>query len=321
MKFIISAISIFICMFCNGQKISTDAVSKAFNSIEENPSVIRFTNQKEINNRDGHLQGVQLIERNTTEYVILTGSSDSYSYYSVVKLGLENKVISVNKLMDKPFKHAGGFQIFQNYMAIGIEDNSKKDKSKVCIYDISNPENPTVNPISVITREGKPMRSTAGCVGFTKYKNNALVVVGDWDTKHIDFYSCEFDNMGTVDFEAVFSMDTEAVSKEGWTDKNWHSYQNINLFSNHNKLYLVGLGKNERDENVADLFSLEEGDSGNFTIIKIASKIFNCTNNCNFKAGAGVVFSDEGDFGIISCGYTIESTSFLNYFSTSKKED
>ena len=144
MKFIISAISVLLFTNCFGQISSKNSIVSKFESIDKNPFVISFSNSMEINNNGGHLQGVQLIKDDSLNYAILSGSSDSYSYYSVVKLGVENEVISVNKLMDKPFKHAGGIQIFQNYMAVGIEDNSKKDKSKVCIYDISDPENLTV---------------------------------------------------------------------------------------------------------------------------------------------------------------------------------
>ena len=205
MKFVITVISIFLFANCFGQTYNDDLIVSKFNRIEENPSVISFKNNKKINNRGGHLQGIQFIQNNTNKYALLSGSSDSYSYYSVIKLGTESEVISVNKLMGKPFKHAGGFQIFQNYLAVGIEDNSKKDKSKVCIYDISDPENPSTKPLAIIEREGKPLRSTAGCVGITKYKNNALLAVGDWDTKHIDFYSCKIDKIETDGFEMFAS--------------------------------------------------------------------------------------------------------------------
>lgn len=302
-------------MNCFGQISSDNAIVSKFENINKIPTIIRFTNTLEINNNGGHLQGVQITQVEGIEYAVLSGSSDSYSYYSVVKLGNKNEVISVNKLMDKPFKHAGGFQIFQNYLAVGIEDNSAKDKSKVCIYDISDPENPNVNPISVIERVGEPMRSTAGCVGITKYKNKALIAVGDWDTRNIDFYSCAFGEIEKNNFEKIYSIDAENQSKEGWINKNWYSYQNINLFTfNKDELYLVGLGKNEQDENMADLYRLNEKESNNFILIKIASKIFNCTNECNFKAGAGVVFSERSEMKIISCAYNFENRSHLNLF-------
>jgi hypothetical protein len=190
-NFVITAI--FFSLYINsfGQVFSGKSLVSEFKNLDSKPEIISYSNTLEINNSGGHLQGIQSIQNNDGKYFVLSGSSDSYSYFAVVKQGDKNEVISVNKLMDKPFKHAGGFQIFQNYMAVGIEDNDAKDKSKVCIYDISNPEKPAGKPVAVIERAGEPKRSTAGCVGITKHKDQILLAVGDWDTKNIDFYSCK----------------------------------------------------------------------------------------------------------------------------------
>jgi hypothetical protein len=293
---------------------------RSFNEISENPYVIKYKNSKEINNRGGHLQGVQLIKSNNSEYAVLSGSSDSYSYYSVIKLGTRNEVISVNKLMDKPFKHAGGFQIFQNYMAVGIEDNSRKDRSKVCIYNIEDPENPPVKPIAVIEREGEVLRSTAGCVGITKYNDKAIIAVGDWDTEHIDFYSCNYNKLKgkNIQFDKICTIDTKTVSKKGWINKKWLSYQNINLFTdNNNNLFLIGLGQNRKKQDIADLFSLDLSISGSCKLTKIASKCFACKEGVSFRAGAGLKFTDNGKLMIISCGSHIRSNSHINYFKNS----
>jgi hypothetical protein len=286
-----------------------------FNSIESTPEIITFTNDFEINNSEGHLQGIQGYQNEQGKYVWMTGSSDSYAYWSVVKLGNENRVVSIHKLMEKPFKHAGGFQIFQNYLAVGIEDNSAKDKSKVCIYDISVPENQEAKPITIIRRNGEPLRSTAGCVGMAKYKNKALIVVGDWDSKHLDFYSADFGKINDSTFEKIYSIDTESFPKKGWINNVWHSYQNINLFNLNEKLYLIGLGQTKNSENIADLYEVTEKPTDNFLLKKVAVKTFNCTNECSFKAGAGVEFTG-GKFKIFACGYNIQSTSYLNVFAT-----
>lgn len=291
-----------------------------FQNLSQNPTSVDFTNNLEINNNGGHLQGIQLLQRDGNEYAVLTGSSDSYSYYSVVKMGENSKVVSVNRILDKPFKHAGGFQIFQNFMAVGVEDNDLKDKSKVYIYDISDPENPAVQPFFVIERKGEPLRSTAGCVGITHYKNQILLVVGDWDTKHLDFYRCDFENQDKSSARLIYTIDTDKMPKSGWTDENWHSFQNINLLAcKNNELYFIGLGKNKHDKDVADLFSLNEDENGNFGLTKLVSKTFNSTNQCNFKAGAGIYVTETGGIELVSCGYNIENTSFLNFFEPSKK--
>jgi hypothetical protein len=292
-----------------------------FNNISGISKSIRFESDLEINNKGGHLQGIQYLKAKGKEYALISGSSDLDAYYTVVKLGSINKVISVNNLMKKPFKHSGGFQIFQNFMAVGIEDNSKKDVSKVCIYDVSNPEKPSAKPIAVIDRKGEPLRSTAGCVGICNYKNKALIAVGDWDTKHLDFYTCDFKKIGKVNFNKIGTIDTEKTTRKGWIDKKWESYQNINLFVfNDNELYLIGLGQNAKNEDIADLFRLKEESSGGFSLIKLASKTFHCKNESSFKAGAGVYLNENGKFQIYSCSYHINNVSYLNYFENLNQE-
>jgi hypothetical protein len=319
-NFVITALFLLLCVTSIGQVFSGKSPVSEFNNLESKPEIISFSNTLKINNSGGHLQGIQVIETNSSKYFFLSGSSDSHSYYVVVKQGDKNEVILVNKLMDKPFKHAGGFQIFQNYMAVGIEDNDAKDKSKVCIYDISNPEKPAGKPVAVLERAGKPKRSTAGCVGITKHNDKILLAIGDWDTKNIDFYSCKSSEFPNAGFELFHSINTESISKENWIDENWLSYQNINLFSTvDNELVLIGLGQNNKNENVADLYQLKEDGAGKFSITKTASKTFNCDNEVSFKAGAGAVIDNKGRLGIIACGYNAREVSYLNYFSAKKE--
>ncbi len=306
---------ILTSIFSNYSETGNSDIISEFNSIETTPETLNFSNEFEVNNTDGHLQGIQGFENENGKYVFMTGSSDSYSYCSVVKLGNENKVISINKLMEKPFKHAGGFQIFQNYLAVGIEDNSAKNKSKVCIYDISEPENPLTKTIAISERNGEPLRSTAGCVGITKYKNKTLIVVGDWDSKNLDFYSVDFEKINNSTFKKISSIDTESISKKDCINNEWHSYQNINLFNIDEKLYLIGLGQTKNAENIADLYTVTEVSNDIFSLKKVATKTFNCTNDCSFKAGAGIDYANE-KFKVFACGYNIQSISYLNVFQS-----
>ena len=285
-----------------------------FNAVDSKPVEISFSNQLQVNNKGGHLQGIQRYENNNGEYFFLSGSSDKVAYCAVLKINSENKIIQINHFFEKPFKHAGGFQIFENYLAVGIEDNDKKDKSKVCIYDISNAEEKFGEPKLIIDRAGEPLRNTAGCVGITFYNNKYLIAVGDWDTKHIDFYASNFSNNTENIPEKISSIDIEKVSKVGWINNEWNSYQNINLFNINNNLYLIGLGQNAKSENIADLFEVTKETSGNFRLKKVAAKTFKCTGNCNFKAGAGIEFK-EGEILLFACPYNIGKTSFINAFS------
>ncbi len=281
------------------------------------PKIIRCKNELEVNNHGGHLQGVQLLENAEVEYAVVTGSSDTYAYYSVVKKENRYEVLSISKLMHSPFRHAGGFQIFQNLMAVGIEDNSARDRSKVCIYEIDDPEKPPVRPLTLIERRGEPLRSTAGCTGITKIGNQILVVVGDWDTKHLDFYLCDEHQLRQKQsaFEKVFTIDTERIDKSTWPDKEWHAYQNINLLTDTDgKLYLFGFERVGPQEDIADLFLVENRSLHEFRLEKIMSKTFVCKEGASFRAGAGVTVQTNGRLKVVACGSHISNALILNVF-------
>ena len=317
-RFVIFAGTAFLLILSAGS-FAQNSFQSAFIHLNAEPILVEYSNNLQVNNNGGHLQGIQLLHQKSGDYAIVTGSSDSYSYFATIKLGEKNEVVSLKQLMDKPFKHAGGCQVYKYFLAVGIEDNAEKDKSKVCIYDVSKPENTAGKPLVEIERKGEPMRSTAGCVGITGYKNKILLAVGDWDTKNIDFYSSKTNNVRDGEFELVSSINTSELSKEGWIDQHWWPYQNINLFhTNENELYLVGLGEKSNNENVADLYCLTEISRGEFSFKKVASKICQTTKGCRFKAAAGVEFSENGSIRIISAGYNIHEISHLNIFDSQK---
>jgi hypothetical protein len=288
-----------------------------FLKIDTEPQIILCKNELEVNNQGGHLQGVQLQVKDDAEYAIISGSSENYAYYAVVKLDNYKEVLSVNILMHKPFKHAGGMQIFQDLMVIGIEDNTAKDKSKVCIYDLIDPETPPVKPLAMFTRKGEPFRSSAGCCGLTRIGNGYLVVVGDWDTKHLDFYLFD-EHKFEQDFNALdplYTLDTEKMDRSGWSDIEWHPYQNINLLQDADgRSYLVGFGQNDQNENIADLFLVENKDLKEFRLKKLLSKTFNCKQGADFRSGAGISLQPDGKLKIISCASHIKDSLILNVF-------
>lgn len=284
-----------------------------FNAIGSKPVEICFSNKFKVNNKGGHLQGIQRYENKNGEYFFLSGSSEKESYYAVLKTTPENKLIQINNFFEKPFKHAGGFQIFGNYLAVGIEDNDKKDKSKVCIFDISNPEEKFGAPKLVIERNGEPLRSTAGCVGITKLNGKYLVAVGDWDTKHIDFYWTQPENTKEKPPVKTGSIAIEETTKTDWINNEWNSYQNINLFNVNGILYLIGLGQNSKSENIADLYEVLVVEQSDFKLKKTATRKFNCSGECSFKAGAGVEYIN-GKLTIFACGYNIGKVSEINIF-------
>ena len=304
---------ILLGLNCETQNQIQNSFIEQFKNISECPVEIQVSNELPINNNGGHIQGIQLLLAGEKTYAVATGSSDLYSYYLVIKLNTKNEVISVNRLLEKPFKHAGGFQIFEDYMAVGIEDNLAKNKSKVCIYSLSNPEQAVTKPVSVIERDGEPERATAGCVGITKINDEFIIAVGDWNTEHIDFYTCEKGKIENGAFQKVYSINSKEIVKNQWINNNWLAYQNINLFNFNNQIYLIGLGVDNQEQNVADLFILEWKLPDSIQLTKVASKTFSTTKNVSFKAGAGVCLENE-KIKIISSGYNTEKKTTINLF-------
>jgi len=282
--------------------------------INATPISITFQNSLEINNKGGHLQGIQYLNYKQKDYYVLSGSSDTYSYYSIVKIGKENLVISTNNILEKPFKHAGGFQIYNNLMAIGVEDNNAKNKSKVFIFLLDNPEKPPEKPLAIIERMGTFKRATAGCVGITIIRDKVLVVVGDWDTEHLDFYRIDREKLG-LDGEALeleYSIKAKKMDKSSWIDESWLAYQNINMIKDSSgKLFLLGMTSNDAGENILDLYEIETENLSNFKLKKIYSKKFTQNEHTKFRWGAGIYLSDDHQLKVLSCGEHIDKRSTI----------
>ncbi|MCZ6899681.1 MAG: hypothetical protein O7F74_05550 [Bacteroidetes bacterium] len=295
-----------------------DQMIESFTNIDSSGREIKFQNVQDVNNTGGHLQGVQVFKSGNLEYVILTGSSSTYSYYSIVKMGDKNEVLSVNKLLDKPYKHAGGFQVFENLMAVGIEDDEAKDKSKVFLFEILDPNHPPKEPIAIIERNGEIERATAGCIGLIKIQDKILLVVGDWDTKHLDFYLMDYLELNKDEnaFELVFTIDTKKTNKDLWIDKIWPPYQNINILKDQeDNLYLVGFASDEsNEEDVADLYEIETLHLKKFQLKKLATKRFKKKNTSTFRWGAGVDQINQKALRIISCEKTLQKLSILTVY-------
>jgi len=312
-----SVLTVFIfsvLLSCSQEQKQSDLpIIKALEKIKPTPEQITFKNSLEIDNNGGHLQGIQYLRHNQNEYYVVSGSSSSYSYYSIVKKGDQNTVVSVNKLLDKPFKHAGGFQIQNNLMAIGIEDNEAKDKSKVYIFQIDDPENLPKEPLAIIERVGNPKRATAGSIGICVVDNTILVAVGDWDSEHLDFYTIDKEkpNKSTL----KYSLDSKEVDKSEWIDENYLSYQNVNIVKGATgALYLVGMTSNLLRENVLDLFELKTKDFSSFELKKIYSRKFPSNDQTTFRWGSGVYLDQNGAVTIMACSENILDNSVIHIY-------
>ena len=51
------------------------SIPDLFENIDSQPEIITIPNELDVNNRGGHLQGIQLFFYKGVEYIVLTGSS------------------------------------------------------------------------------------------------------------------------------------------------------------------------------------------------------------------------------------------------------
>lgn len=270
MKYFFALILFLKVLLLNAQ-VSDEkpVITDVVNRISEDPQSIPFTNSYPIINEGGHIQGVQLDYLESGHYVFMTGSSSLYSYLAILDID-EGSVNNIYPLFQKPLKHAGGFQIAENILAVGIEDNDLRNYSEICFYDISHPKEFNPNPVFSIERKGDFERATAGCVALARLKEHWLVISGDWNTRHMDFY-VSHDLELVHGFELVQEMTMAEQNKAEWIDTSWLPYQNINLWSTDSTLYLLGMTSLD-DVNIVDVFILQQSDLADFHLIKIARK-------------------------------------------------
>jgi hypothetical protein len=309
-----------------GQNI-VDDFPKAIQQLSSQPENVDFTNTILFDGTGGHLQGIQLHKEMDQIFAFISGSSATKSY--MVKVGLDPpaKVIAIDELMSEPYRHAGGFQIFDNYLAVGIEDNYKRTSSLIKIYNISGSKNDWSQPFYTIYRTGEFERSTAGAVGMTQYNGEVLLAVANWNSINIDFYACPSADFysGEGEFHQIATLTPLEVSTLNWSDPAWWSYQNINLFTDAKEgLYLVGFARDDNDQHLADVFRVSFADripesesdmnqKKDIQIQKILTKSFERIGKTDFRAGAGLSII-EGTLIMGSIPYAIESNTSLNFF-------
>lgn len=291
--------------------------AQLFLNLDTRPTRTYFLDyQRSFDPSGGHLQGIQ---RFGESGLYLSGSTETHSYMALAD-AKSKRIVSVDSLMPAPFRHAGGFQIYDHYLAVGIEDNQKRTVSVVHIYDL-NASNPWSNPVYCVKRTGDFERVTAGAVGITAYRQKIWLLVANWDSKNLDIYTCpeaEF-YRGTAEFTLEISIDTDSEPRSSWSDPEWHSYQNINLFADQkDQLYLVGTTKIDDEKQVADLYQLILGNSP-ARLRKLSSKFFYPGKTVDFKAAAGLVVTADGYLELLAAPYQLEGETRIEVFSQSQR--
>ncbi len=259
-------------------------VPKAFEALSSEPEIIFISNEIHVPSEDGHLQGVQAIEKNGTEKLLISGSSLTQAYVLQVDLATR-KTDTLISLMKDPYRHAGGIQVSGPYLVVGIEDNFTKTVSKVCLYNYRNGYLYTAQPNFTMDRKGEAKQQTAGSTGLLAVDDDYLMVVCNWDSRNWDFYRI---HPGKGEHKMLVSFAAP---------DDWASYQSVNLIRDEEAIYAIGLYQKER-VGYADLILVSNLEAFIPIMKKIRTKTFTCKNEVDFGAAAGLQVDKHGNLHI-----------------------
>ncbi|AWV98306.1 hypothetical protein [Arcticibacterium luteifluviistationis] len=278
---------LFICLLSksiSGFAQQVKNVPDAFAHISVTPKVFVLSNDIDVPTKNGHFQGVQVINSSGREKLLISGSSSSLAFVLQADLSTQ-KTEKLIALMDEPFRHAGGIQVSGDYLAVGIEDNIIKTRSKVRLYNYHNDNLAKALPNLNIDREGEAEQQTSGAVALLPLNSHYLMVVSNWDSRIWDFYAVNPEKQEQEILHSFTAPD------------NWAGYQSINLLRDENAIYAIGFYSKEHIS-YADLILISDRETYDPIMKKIASKAFNTTNGVDFGSAAGVQVDKEGNLHI-----------------------
>lgn len=264
----------------------------------------------------GHLQGVQIYN----ETLIVSGSSNSHAYLGIFQLlGGEFKFLGTKKLASGKLNHAGGFQIAENWLAVGVEDPVGKRRSTIQLIDISSFEKLSGPPVYSLERKGEFKRSTAGAIGLLKREDHFLLAVGSWDSEVIDFYTSNHLDPYSEDFafELWTSWDSREAKRKNWKDRSYNSYQNLQLTEDSTGVYITGFARSN-NSNVADVFKLNTDSNPYELMQKLGVYSVQCKGDVTFRNGAGLATFHELP-SIIAIGHKLTPTTNIQIFPIKKQ--
>jgi len=254
----------------------------------------------------GHLQGIQQATIAGESFIILSGSAKDESYLTLIALeGPQARVSRIVPLMPRPFKHAGGFQVCGDYLAIGIEDDNTKDTSRIWIVPVSQLLNTArPEPTIEIERHGLYKRATAGAVALAKVCDRHLLCVGTWDCDTIDIYLSNGKPLEdpTCKFELHETWAAKTADRSNWCDPDFAAYQNLNLVvDTSDRVFVVGFARTSGDD-VMDVFALDLSLTLERRLFKRARHVLN-PDKTSFRHGSGLSILNSATLTLLSCGY------------------
>jgi hypothetical protein len=269
--------------------------------IAHEATTLRFTLGNLARPAGGHVQGIQMHFDPVRRRHVAFLSHDSQSSGYLLAVEFPANLTDVGRAMhvhvlptdgqSPALRHAGGFQLAGDILAIGLEDNQQKTRSEVQFWDVAEPLRPTQLTHLSVRRSGAARDQTAGAVGLVDRKADHLLAVGNWDSRAIDFYVSNGKPLG--DARCRFAHRARfAVAKadtEKWKpDRDFASYQSLNLVvDSAGKAYLMGFATTGAGHDVADLFAVELDEPPARLLRKLARKSMRLAGS-HFVSGGGL---------------------------------
>ena len=271
----------------------------------------------------GHLQGVQAWRSPADGRwrVALSRSSNTLGQVYVAEFG--EKLAGrgrVARVIDfpsdgrkPPLRHAGGFQVADEILAIGLEDNQDRLRSEIQFWDLRDPARPRQLAHLTVRREGdRPGDMTAGAVGLLVRESDALLCVANWDAAALDFYQSNARPLrdAAYRFTHVGRWKASGTDRQAWQpDGIWRSYQSVHLLSRKpGKLQLLGFAGDGMKNSFLDVFTVEIGD-GRVDLTKTATLQHRFPDQCFSWAGGAVFKAGSGSVRLMASEHDVKETT------------
>lgn len=256
----------------------------------------------------GHLQGIQQAKIDGRPFLVLSGSASDQSYIALVAIeGSKGRVVASRPLMSRPFNHAGGFQVCGDFLAVGVEDDNTRMASRVWILRLAELlQAAGPRPVVEIRRTGPYQRATAGAVAMARAQDRHLLCVGTWDSAMIDIYLSNAQALDDPACAFAFreTWDAGSADRSGWSDRDYASYQNLNLVVDANdRVFLVGFA-HTGGADVLDVFEVRMETA--VPVEKRLRKVLRRTlhgREASFRHGSGLAIADANTVAVLACGY------------------
>lgn len=276
--------------------LRVDNLLEALERLPDSAEVLHFDPRGQTFPPGGHFQGIQYVGP-PFDKAYISASSDTLAYAFAVDMGSAH-LSDFYSLTQAPLRHAGGFQVCGEVLAMGIEDNRERTVSEVHLYDMRGAMQ---TPVATLHRQGVYERATAGAVALAQVGKRHLLIVGTWDCATLDVY---WSNGLSLDAPELQFVQTQvwwrdSVNRTGWVDPHFGSYQNLNLVvQTDGQVMLAGFCQ-EGARQYADVFSLEIRDD-RITLRKVYRKALPF-RIATVQAGGGLTVLSADAVGVYAC--------------------